>query len=110
MGFWRADTLRAINGERAKTSAAQDDVHKRMDRISAEIRAEQNRAQLADNALGKARAVTRATGLLALADDSGVEVDAFGGRPGMTCCYTPVLSPGSRPARRHQFSQARSTV
>jgi XTP/dITP diphosphohydrolase len=37
----------------------------------------------ADNALGKARAVTRATGLLALADDSGVEVDAFGGRPGV---------------------------
>ena len=37
----------------------------------------------AENALGKARAVTRATGMLALADDSGIEVDAFGGGPGV---------------------------
>jgi XTP/dITP diphosphohydrolase len=37
----------------------------------------------ADNALGKARAVTAATGLVALADDSGIEVDAFEGRPGV---------------------------
>ena len=35
------------------------------------------------NALGKARAVTAATGLLALGDDSGLEVDALGGRPGV---------------------------
>ena len=37
----------------------------------------------AENALGKARAVTRAVGEMALADDSGIEVDAFGGRPGV---------------------------
>jgi XTP/dITP diphosphohydrolase len=37
----------------------------------------------AENALGKARAVTAATGAMALADDSGIEVDAFGGRPGV---------------------------
>jgi XTP/dITP diphosphohydrolase len=36
-----------------------------------------------DNALGKARAVAAATGALALADDSGLEVDALGGRPGV---------------------------
>jgi XTP/dITP diphosphohydrolase len=36
-----------------------------------------------ENALAKARAVTAATGLLALADDSGIEVDAFDGRPGV---------------------------
>lgn len=36
-----------------------------------------------ENALAKARAVTAATGLLALADDSGLEVDAFAGRPGV---------------------------
>jgi XTP/dITP diphosphohydrolase len=35
------------------------------------------------NALLKARAVSQATGLIALADDSGLEVDALGGRPGV---------------------------
>jgi XTP/dITP diphosphohydrolase len=37
----------------------------------------------AENALGKARAVAAATGELALADDSGIEVDALGGAPGL---------------------------
>ncbi len=37
----------------------------------------------ANNALGKARAVAAATRMLALADDSGIEVDALGGRPGV---------------------------
>lgn len=37
----------------------------------------------AENALGKARAVSAATGALALADDSGIEVDALGGHPGL---------------------------
>jgi len=40
-------------------------------------------ASYAENALGKARAVARATGELALADDSGIEVDALGGGPGL---------------------------
>ena len=40
-------------------------------------------ATFEDNALLKARAVSRATGTLALADDSGLEVDALGGRPGV---------------------------
>ena len=35
-----------------------------------------------ENALQKARAVCRATGLPTLADDSGLEVDALGGLPG----------------------------
>ncbi|HEX9892138.1 MAG TPA: non-canonical purine NTP pyrophosphatase, partial [Actinomycetota bacterium] len=35
-----------------------------------------------DNALAKARAVAAATGEAALADDSGIEVDALGGAPG----------------------------
>lgn len=38
---------------------------------------------LEDNALLKGRAVTEATGLPALADDTGLEVDALGGRPGV---------------------------
>jgi XTP/dITP diphosphohydrolase len=36
-----------------------------------------------DNALLKARHAAAATQLLALADDSGIEVDALGGRPGI---------------------------
>jgi len=36
-----------------------------------------------ENALLKARAVAARTGRLALADDSGIEVDALGGEPGM---------------------------
>jgi len=36
------------------------------------------------NAVLKARAVAAATGLPALADDSGLEVDALGGAPGVT--------------------------
>jgi XTP/dITP diphosphohydrolase len=35
------------------------------------------------NALLKARAVARAAGALTLADDSGLEVDALGGKPGV---------------------------
>ncbi len=36
-----------------------------------------------DNAVAKARAVSERTGLPALADDSGLEVEALGGRPGV---------------------------
>ncbi|WP_461209316.1 XTP/dITP diphosphatase [Desulfocurvus sp. DL9XJH121] len=36
-----------------------------------------------ENALLKARAVMEATGLVAVADDSGLEVDALGGAPGV---------------------------
>jgi XTP/dITP diphosphohydrolase len=37
----------------------------------------------AENARAKARAVAAATGMLALGDDSGLEVDALGGGPGV---------------------------
>ncbi len=38
---------------------------------------------LVENALLKARAVTAATGLATIADDTGLEVDALGGVPGL---------------------------
>jgi XTP/dITP diphosphohydrolase len=40
-------------------------------------------ATFADNAVKKALAVARHTGRAALADDSGIEVDAIGGEPGV---------------------------
>jgi len=40
-------------------------------------------ATYAENAAAKARAAAEATGLPALADDSGIEVDALGGFPGI---------------------------
>src|SRR6476469_9646668 len=45
--------------------------------------AEEPHATFVENALEKARHASRLTGLPALADDSGVCVNAFGGRPGV---------------------------
>ena len=58
-------------------------------------------ASYADNARAKARAVMAATGAVALADDSGLEVDALGGRPGPGSARYggPGLSDGERVAR-----------
>ncbi len=44
---------------------------------------EETGATFEDNALLKARTAAAATGLAALADDSGLEVDALGGAPGV---------------------------
>lgn len=44
---------------------------------------EETGESFAENAAIKAEAVMRATGELVLADDSGLEVDALGGRPGV---------------------------
>jgi XTP/dITP diphosphohydrolase len=43
----------------------------------------ENGASFVDNALLKARAVAQATGMLAVADDSGLTVDALNGMPGI---------------------------
>ena len=45
--------------------------------------AEENEDTYAGNAIAKARFYARATGLAALADDSGLEVEALGGAPGV---------------------------
>jgi XTP/dITP diphosphohydrolase len=49
--------------------------------LNLEIR--ENGVTYAENAILKARAFTRESGLLSLADDSGLEVDALGGLPGL---------------------------
>jgi XTP/dITP diphosphohydrolase len=45
--------------------------------------AEENAETYAENAIAKARFYAMATGLCAFADDSGLEVTALGGRPGV---------------------------
>ena len=55
-------------------------------------------ATYAENAVSKATAVAVATGLPALADDSGLEVDALGGAPGIFSAR--YAGPGSSDAQR----------
>ncbi len=50
------------------------------------------------NAEKKAIALARASGLLALADDSGLAVDALGGAPGVHSARWSDLDPGPSPA------------
>ena len=45
--------------------------------------AEENGSTYSENAIAKAKFYASATGLLALADDSGLEVEALGGAPGV---------------------------
>ena len=45
--------------------------------------AEENASTYAENAIAKARFYAAATGMCALADDSGLEVEALGGAPGV---------------------------
>jgi XTP/dITP diphosphohydrolase len=49
--------------------------------------AEEPHASFLENALAKARHASRASGLPALADDSGLCVDALGGAPGVHSAY-----------------------
>jgi XTP/dITP diphosphohydrolase len=49
-------------------------------------------ATFADNALPKARTAAAATGRVAIADDSGIEAEALGGRPGVLSARYAGLS------------------
>jgi XTP/dITP diphosphohydrolase len=51
--------------------------------VSLELDVEEDGVTFAENAAKKARAFAAASGLLSLADDSGIEVDALDGRPGV---------------------------
>jgi XTP/dITP diphosphohydrolase len=53
------------------------------DVVKRELHIVEDGATFEENALKKAQAVVRATGMLTLADDSGLEVDALGGAPGV---------------------------
>lgn len=52
---------------------------------------EETGATFAENALLKARAYTQVSGMLTLADDSGLEIDALGGEPGVHSARWPTV-------------------
>ncbi len=55
---------------------------------------EETGTTFAENALLKACTVSRLTGLVAVADDSGIEVDALGGAPGVYSARYSLLEEG----------------
>jgi XTP/dITP diphosphohydrolase len=72
----KLDELRAILGDLPLTLLSLDDV-------APVPEVEETGATFAENAILKATAYVSASGLLTLADDSGLEIDALGGEPGI---------------------------
>jgi XTP/dITP diphosphohydrolase len=74
--------------------------------------AEEPHATFLENALTKARHAARATGGAALADDSGLCVDALGGAPGVVSAhYAEVALPdGDREAQRRVQDEANNRL
>lgn len=55
-----------------------------------DLEVEETGATFTENALLKAHAYAKASGLLTLADDSGLEIDALGGEPGVHSARWPT--------------------
>ena len=70
--------------------------------VSLEMDVEEDGQTYAENAARKAQAFARTSGLLTLADDSGLEVDALNGAPGLhSARYSP--KPGATDADRRAY-------
>ncbi len=61
-----------------------------LDEQGIDLDVEETGTTFAENALLKARAYAQASGLLTLADDSGLEIDALGGEPGVYSARWPT--------------------
>jgi XTP/dITP diphosphohydrolase len=74
--------------------------------------AEEPHATFVENALAKARHAARASGTAAIADDSGLCVDALGGAPGVaSAVYAPSpATPGDREAQRRSQDAANNAL
>jgi XTP/dITP diphosphohydrolase len=74
--------------------------------------ADEPHATFIENALAKARHAARASGGAAIADDSGLCVDALGGAPGVaSAVYAPApAGGGDREARRRAQDAANNTL
>ncbi|RMG10900.1 MAG: non-canonical purine NTP pyrophosphatase [Deltaproteobacteria bacterium] len=71
----------------------------------------EDRPSFRENAEKKARAVAEATGAYALADDSGLCVDALGGAPGVhSARYSGVEGPGRDAANNRRLLEALADV
>ncbi|MBK6795137.1 MAG: RdgB/HAM1 family non-canonical purine NTP pyrophosphatase [Anaerolineales bacterium] len=70
--------------------------------INLQLEVEEDGSTYQENAGKKARAFAQASGLISLADDSGLEVEALGGAPGLySARYSP--KPGAKDADRRAF-------
>ena len=88
----KADELRALVGEWGSVETLD------LRAFPAVTLPEETASSYAGNAALKARAVAAATGLPALADDSGLEVEALGGEPGVRSARW--AGPGATDAER----------
>jgi len=71
------------------------------DQLGLTLQVDETGATYAENALLKARAYNRLTGLASLADDTGLEVDALDGRPGLhSARYIPGAHASDADRRR----------
>ncbi|GAB4499261.1 MAG: XTP/dITP diphosphatase [Anaerolineales bacterium] len=70
--------------------------------INLQLEVEEDGSNYHENAAKKALAFAQTSGLIALADDSGLEVEALGGAPGLySARYSP--KPGAKDADRRAF-------
>jgi len=73
-----------------------------------ELEVQESGATYAQNAAIKAEAWAKATGLLTLADDSGLEVEVLGGAPGLySARYAPIPNATDADRRHYLLSQLR---
>lgn len=76
--------------------------------ISLDLDVEEDGQTYTQNAIKKALAFSKASGLISLADDSGLEVEVLGGAPGLhSKRYTPVLNATDADRRAYLLLQLR---
>ncbi len=74
------------------------------------VEAEEPHGTFVENALTKARHAARATGLPAIADDSGLCVDALGGAPGVQSAVYAPIPPLASGVDREAMRRAQDTA
>jgi XTP/dITP diphosphohydrolase len=78
------------------------------DQIGLQLEIEEIGHTYAENAALKARAFAQAAGLLSMADDSGLEVDALDGKPGLySARFSPLPNASDGDRRAHLLKQLR---